>query len=186
MVLAPLGVSHFIASSGITRSCTLRASLGPKVTSANRASYYEPAGRYNTPTIYTYNLARARRFAKNWLARAVYVGSHTAHLAAHIELHPAVYTARSRLSTDHLSDPTNSVSSGEFGSIRGAGDPRIGPMALKIVFSVEVSESPAGAEPPSASAGPRIQRTPHSHRPKRTFFGGNLPFCFRVCRIWPR
>ncbi|WP_321476191.1 carboxypeptidase regulatory-like domain-containing protein [uncultured Paludibaculum sp.] len=61
---------------------------------------YEPDGHYNTPTIYNYNLALERQFARNWLVRAAYVGSHTSHLAVHIELNPAVYTAGSKLSTD--------------------------------------------------------------------------------------
>jgi hypothetical protein len=34
----------------------------------------------------------------------------------------------------NLGNPTSSVSSGGFGSIRGAGDPRIGQLALKIFF----------------------------------------------------
>lgn len=34
----------------------------------------------------------------------------------------------------NLNDPTNNISSGGFGSIRGAGDPRIGQLALKLFF----------------------------------------------------
>lgn len=34
----------------------------------------------------------------------------------------------------NFNDPTNSVSSGGFGQIRGAGDPRIGQLALKVFF----------------------------------------------------
>ena len=61
---------------------------------------YPDDGVYHTPVIYNYNLTVERQVAANWLVRAAYVGSHSSHLAVHLELNPAVYTPGSTLSTD--------------------------------------------------------------------------------------
>jgi hypothetical protein len=61
---------------------------------------YEPDGHYNTPVVYNYNLAIERQVGKNWLLRGAYVGSHSSHLAVHIELNPAQYIPGSTASTD--------------------------------------------------------------------------------------
>jgi hypothetical protein len=61
---------------------------------------YPDDGVYHTPVIYNYNLTVERQLAANWLVRAAYAGSHSSHLAVHLELNPAVYTPGSALSTD--------------------------------------------------------------------------------------
>jgi hypothetical protein len=61
---------------------------------------WDPSGRYNTPTIYQWNITVERQLASDWLARAAYVGTRSTHLSEDIELNPAVYTPGSTLSTD--------------------------------------------------------------------------------------
>jgi hypothetical protein len=60
----------------------------------------DPRGKYNTPSIYNWNLVIERQIMKDWLARAAYVGSRSNHLERSEELNPAVYIPGSKLTTD--------------------------------------------------------------------------------------
>jgi hypothetical protein len=59
----------------------------------NLAATYDPANGsvYQTPVVYTWNLALERQLLSNWLLRVAYVGSHSSHLLETLELSPTVY-----------------------------------------------------------------------------------------------
>lgn len=61
---------------------------------------WDPNGKYQTSTVYNWNVTIERQVVPNWLARASYVGTRSTHLAEDIQLNPAVYTAGSKLSVD--------------------------------------------------------------------------------------
>lgn len=61
---------------------------------------WDPAGKYQTSTIYNWNVTIERQVAPNWLARVSYVGTRSTHLSEDIQLNPAVYKAGSTLSVD--------------------------------------------------------------------------------------
>ncbi len=63
-------------------------------------TYNLGSAAFQVPIIYNWNLAVERQFAKAWLARAAYVGSHSSHLSSGADLNPAVYIPGSTLSTD--------------------------------------------------------------------------------------
>jgi hypothetical protein len=57
-------------------------------------------GAYQVPVTYSWNLAIEHQFGNEWLARIAYVGSHSTHLNAQVNLNPAAYIPGSTKSTD--------------------------------------------------------------------------------------
>lgn len=65
-----------------------------------QAQTYDPSGNFAVPVTYDWNLTGEQQLARNLLARLAYVGSHSSHIVADLELNPARYIPGSTLTTN--------------------------------------------------------------------------------------